>query len=216
MNYFDLNNQSSSIIIVNGVKMTMAEFNKMKRAKANNTKRKKKELNEIQLLPSDINALMKNVKVFKSLEAFYNNGYRQWGTIHRQLLNIDNMGAKFALMIYSIGEINSLITKICRIAKKKDKSVYAYVQKLSYKMVDAKLRLKDLYKVVMGSGVLSSPFNNHEMVNGSQKRLGLKILTKRSSDAINELDNIIKRLNEMSVIPDSVYNNERITSYGAN
>ena len=160
MNYFDLNNQSSSIIIVNGVKMTMAEFNKMKRAKANNTKRKKKELTEIQLLPSDINVLMKNVKVFKSLEAFYNNGYRQWGTIHRQLLNIDNMGAKFALMIYSIGEINSLITKICRIAKKKDKSVYAYVQKLSYKMDDAKLRLKDLYKVVMGSGVLSSPFNN--------------------------------------------------------
>ena len=54
------------------------------------------------------------------------------------------------------------------------------------------------------------------MVNGSQKRLGLKILTRRTSDAINELDNIIKRLNEMSVIPDSVYNNERITSYGAN
>lgn len=214
MNYFDKPNLSQTII-VNGVKMTMAEFNKMKRAKTNKAKRKKKELTEIQLLPSDINALMKNVKVFKSLVAFYNNGYRQWGTIHRQLLKIDNMGAKFALMIYSIDEINSLVTKICRIAKKKEKSVYAYVQKLSYKMDDAKLRLKDLHNVVIGSDVLNSPFNNHEIINGTQRRLGLKILTKRTTDAINELDNIIKHLNDMSVIPDSIYDNEKIMSYGA-
>lgn len=68
----------SQYIIVNGVRMTMTEYNKMKRAK-NKAKRKKKELSEIQLLPSDIKTLMRNVKVFKSLVAFYNNGYKQWG-----------------------------------------------------------------------------------------------------------------------------------------
>lgn len=206
--------QQDQPITVNGVTMSMAEFNKMKRAKAR-AKRKKKELNEIQLLPADIKTLMRNVKVFKSLVAFYNNGYKQWGTIHRQVLNIDNMGTKFTLTKLAILEINSIIEDICKIAKKKEKSVYAYVQKLSYKMNDVKVRLQSLYDVVMGTGIINSPFANHEIINGTGRRLGLKILMYKTADAINEIDTIINRLQDMSVIPDSVYDKSRIMSYGA-
>ena len=202
-------------IIVNGVTMTMAEYNKKVRA-LKKAKRKKKELNEIQLLPTDIKTLMRNVKVFKSLVAFYNNGYKQWGTIHRQVLNIDDMGGKFIFVKSSILEINSIIEEICSIAKKREKSVYAYVQKLSYKMNDVKTRLQALYDVVIGTNIINSPFANHEIINGTGRRLGLKILMYKTSDAINEIDAIISRLNEMSTIPDSIYDNSKLMGYGTN
>lgn len=202
-------------IIVNGVTMTMAEYNKKVRA-LKKAKRKKKELSEIQLLPTDIKTLMRNVKVFKSLVAFYNNGYKQWGTIHRQVLNIDDMGGKFILVKSSILEINSIIEEICSIAKKREKSVYAYVQKLSYKMNDVKTRLQALYDVVIGTNIINSPFANHEIINGTGRRLGLKILMYKTSDAINEIDAIINRLNDMSTIPDSIYDNSKLMGYGTN
>lgn len=202
-------------IIVNGVTMTMAEYNKKVRA-LKKAKRKKKELNEIQLLSTDIKTLMRNVKVFKSLVAFYNNGYKQWGTIHRQVLNIDDMGGKFILVKSSILEINSIIEEICSIAKKREKSVYAYVQKLSYKMNDVKTRLQALYDVVIGTNIINSPFANHEIINGTGRRLGLKILMYKTSDAINEIDAIISRLNDMSTIPDSIYDNSKLMGYGTN
>ena len=69
-------------IIVNGVKMTIKEYNLLRKKKATNkSKRKpKKQLNEIQLLPDDIKTLMKSTKVFKSLVAYYKNRYKN-GTI---------------------------------------------------------------------------------------------------------------------------------------
>lgn len=203
----------SQYIIVNGVRMTMTEYNKMKRAK-NKAKRKKKELSEIQLLPSDIKTLMRNVKVFKSLVAFYNNGYKQWGTIHRELLGIDDMETRFVVVKLRIHEVNSIIENICEIAKKKEKSVYAYVQKLSYKMIETKECMQSLYDVVMGTNVINSPFATHEIISGTGRRLGLKILMYKTYDAIAEIDNIINKLHGLEEIPNSVYDNSRVMNYG--
>lgn len=203
----------SQFITVNGVRMTIAEFNKMKRAK-NKAKRRKKELSEIQLLPSDIKALMRNVKVFKSLVAFHNNGYKQWGTIHRELLKIDDMDTKFVVVKMKILEINSIIENICDIAKKKEKSVYAYVQKLSYKMSEVKECMQTLYNVVRGTNVINSPFATHEIISGTGRRLGLKILMYKTYDAISEIDNIINKLQGLGEIPNSVYDNSRLMNYG--
>lgn len=203
----------SQYIIVNGVRMTMTEYNKMKRAK-NKAKRKKKELSEIQLLPSDIKTLMRNVKVFKSLVAFYNNGYKQWGTIHRELLRIDDMETIFVVVKLRIHEVNSIIENICEISKKKEKSVYAYVQKLSYKMIETKECMQSLYDVVMGTNVINSPFATHEIISGTGRRLGLKILMYKTYDAIAEIDNIINKLHGLEEIPNSVYDNSRVMNYG--
>ena len=77
--YNDFYGYTDNTIIVNGVKMTMKEYNALRKEKAKNkSKRKaKKQLNEIQLLPDDIKTLMKSTKVFKSLVAYYKNGYKQ-------------------------------------------------------------------------------------------------------------------------------------------
>ena len=71
--YNDFYGYTDNNIIVNGVKMTMKEYNAFRREKAKNkNKRKaKKQLNELQLLPDDIKTLMKPTKGFNSLVAYY-------------------------------------------------------------------------------------------------------------------------------------------------
>ena len=80
-----------------------------KKAKNKNKRKAKKQLNEIQLLPDDIKTLMKSTKVFKSLVAYYKNGYKQWGNIHREVFKIDNMGDKFILVVSAIKATNKHI-----------------------------------------------------------------------------------------------------------
>ena len=203
-------------IIVNGVKMTIKEYNLLRKKKATNkSKRKpKKQLNEIQLLPDDIKTLMKSTKVFKSLVAYYKNGYKQWGNIHREVLKIDNMGGKFILVVSSIKTTNELIADICNLAKHSNKAVFGMIQDLSYKMTDLQHKLMNLHNVVTGSGIINSPFNIHEVINGKGRRLGLKILMYRTEDAIIAINTIIYKLQQLAVIPDSIYNNTSILKYG--
>lgn len=207
---------ADNTIIVNGVKMTMKEYNALRKEKTKNkNKRKaKKQLNEIQLLPDDIKTLMKSIKVFKSLVAYYKNGYKQWGNIHREVLKIDNMGGKFILVVSAIETTNKHITEICNLAKHSDKAVFGMLQDLSYKMTDLQCKLMDLHKVVNGSDIINSPFNTHEVINGKGRRLGLKILMYRTEDAIIAINTIIYKLQQLAVIPDSIYDNTSILKYG--
>ena len=207
---------TDNTIIVNGVKMTMKEYNAFRREKVKNkNKRKaKKQLNEIQLLPDDIKTLMKSTKVFKSLVAYYKNGYKQWGNIHREVLKIDNMGDKFILVVSAIETTNKHITDICNLAKHSNKAVFGMIQDLSYKMADLQSKLMNLHNVVTGSGIINSPFNIHEVINGKGRRLGLKILMYRTEDAIIAINTIIYKLQQLAVIPDSIYDNASILKYG--
>lgn len=207
---------TDNTIIVNGVKMTMKEYNALRKEKAKNkSKRKaKKQLNEIQLLPDDIKTLMKSTKVFKSLVAYYKNGYKQWGNIHREVLKIDNMGGKFILVVSAIETTNKHITEICNLAKHSNKAVFGMIQDLSYKMADLQSKLMSLHSVVNGSGIIHSPFNTHEVINGTNRRLGLKILMYRTEDAIIAINTIIYKLQQLAVIPNSIYDNTSILKYG--
>ena len=157
---------------------------------------------------------MKSTKVFKSLVAYYKNGYKQWGNIHREVLKIDNMGGKFILVVSAIETANKLIADICNVAKRSNKAVFGMIQDLSYKMADLQSKLMRLHSVVNGSNIINSPFNAHEVINGNGKRLGLKILMYRTEDAIIAINTIIYKLQQLAVIPDSIYNNASILKYG--
>lgn len=214
--YNDFYGYTDNTIIVNGVKMTIKEYNLLRKKKATNkSKRKpKKQLNEIQLLPNDIKTLMKSTKVFKSLVAYYTNGYKQWGNIHREVLKIDNMGGKFILVVSAIKTTNELIADICNVAKHSNKAVFGMIQDLSYKMADLQSKLMSLHSVVTGSDIINSPFNTHEVINGTNRRLGLKILMYRTEDAIIAINTIIYKLQQLAVIPNSIYDNTSILKYG--
>lgn len=190
--------EQSQVIVVNGVTMTLKEYRKQTR-KATNTKKAKRELSAIKMLPNEINYLLKQVKVIKSLGAYYDNGYRQWGTKCRDfVLKHKDMEIPFLNFRLRSRELLAIANDIEKIAKGNEKAVYQYVQKFAWKLEDVQKAMEELYKGVRKSGVLEH-FAEYEFVNGTQRRLGLKILMVRSSKAIDDLYAIIGKLTDISV-----------------
>lgn len=186
-------------IIVNGVKMSMADYKKVIKEKKSklNIKKPKKVLTEINLLPSDIKEMMKKVKLIKSLSAYYDNGYKQWGTIAKRIINLDEIRKPFVCYRIKAREIQKTMEEISAISKKNDKSVYQYIRKLSYQLDDICTQMDLLFKGVSRSGI-AYRYKDHECINGSGRRLGLQTLMSRSWSATKELNNIIKRCQAIS------------------
>lgn len=182
-------------IMVGGVKMTIKEFKAMQKAKAKKKKTSKK-VTSITILPSEIKAMMRNVKVLNSLVAYHTHGYRQWGTIANLLMGLREIKSPFNNLVINTKQAIRLIEKINKIAKDNDKDVFQYVKKLSWKLDDVKNELDELVKGINSSGVCHQ-FGTHECINGTGRRLGLKILTQRSYKAIRELGYICAKLDNI-------------------
>ena len=188
--------EQASTITINGVTMSMTDYRKM--VKQNTKKRKAKELNTIQLLPNEITYLMKQVRVIKSLGAYYNNGYRQWGTKCRDfVLQLKETRVPFLLFNNRSKELFEIMQSIQTLSKKKEKSVFQYVEKFAYKLDDIKEQMQALCNGVKQSRVIEQ-FKDYEFISGQGRRLGLKILMIRTSKAIDEIDVIINRLSDIT------------------
>ena len=138
--------------------------------------------------------MIRGAKVMTSLSAYYKHGYRQWGTICKTILNLKDIQSSFVRYTMSAKAVNEVINEINEIAKHNSKSVFAYVRKLSWKLDDVAKDMKALQEGINKSGVLYSPMQTHECINGTGRRLGLNILMQRTSDAIKELEVIVNNL----------------------
>lgn len=202
MAYITNNNicEQSNIIFVNGVKMTISEWKAIHQQNkpTNKPKKVQKQVTAITILPQEIKALLKGSKVVNSLAAYYQNGYRQWGNVHKDVINNRNINSPFVKFNIEARKTNLLIKEINHIAKHNSKSVYSYVRKLSWQIEDLQNALKALYDGVDKSQILYSPYSNSECINGKGRRLGLKILMFRAFDAMNSLDKTAKELQKIA------------------
>lgn len=191
--------EQSNTIVVNGISMSMIEYRKQMKAKTAKPKRRvKKQLTEIQLLPNELTYLMKQVRIIKSLGAYYNNGYRQWGTKCRDyVLNLEETNIHFVRFQLRSEELMKIMQDIKKLAKLKEKAIYQYVEKFAYKLDDIKEQMQALCNGVKQSRVIEQ-FKDYEFINGQGRRLGLKILMIRTSKAIDEIDVIINRLSDIT------------------
>ena len=196
--------EKAQTIKVNAQDMPITEYKKMlaEKKKTNGkkkaTRRNKKNSKEITILPKDIKIMLRGAKVMASLSAYYKHGYRQWGTICKTILNLKDIQSPFVRYTMSAKAVNEVIKEINDIAKHNSKSVFAYVRKLSWKLDDVAKDMKALQDGVNKSGVLYSPMQTHECINGTGRRLGLNILMLRTSDAIKELKVIVNNLQYMA------------------
>lgn len=181
------------MIIVNGVKMSISEYKKLKRASNPKPKKKaKKTYTEITILPSDIKSMMNQVKLIKSLSAYYDNCYRQWGNIAKRIINLKEIRVPFVAFRIKAREIDYIINEINEISKRNSKSVYDYIRRFSYLLEDITDCINNLSSAVSKSGVINVHYN-HECISGCGRRLGLRILIARTYSATKELKEIIKR-----------------------
>lgn len=194
----------ANMVTVNGVTMSLKDYRKIIRErkeaahpKKKAPKRKKKELTEINLLSTDINTMMKKVKLIRSLSAYYDNAYRQWGTIARDIINRKEINSPFVMYRVKARELNNTIDSISEIAKKNEKAIYQYIEKLSYQLDDLRICIDNLCSGISKSGVMQL-HGDHECINGRGRRLGLQTLVSRSWSAMCEINSIIRKCQNIS------------------
>lgn len=194
----------ANMVTVNGVTMPLKEYKKMIKAKKElsqpkkkTTKRNKKTLTEINLLEKDIKKMVRNIRLIKSLAAYYDHGYKQWGTIAKSIINRPEISRPFILYRVKAREVCNTILDISEIAQKNEKAIYQYIEKLSYQLDDLRGHIDSLCKGISESGVMQM-YKEHECINGTGKRLGLKTLVSRSWSAMCEINAIIMQCNNIA------------------
>lgn len=204
----------SNYVVVGGKKMTMQEYRKYKKQKdveiqsklskkkqaeikrAKKESKKKRET-EITVLPGIVKSIVKNAGPIKSLAAYYDNAYRQWGTIASSILKLSEIDEPFRLFRVDAYQIVDAIKEISEVAKGNEKAVFSYIQKLSWRLDNARNKMKLLYSGVISSGVLEQ-FKDKECINGEGRRLGLRILMTRTFKSLDNIENAINELNRIA------------------
>lgn len=201
-------------IVVEGKKMTMQEWKKYKKEKdaliqSKLSKKKQREIRkakreakkkretEITILPGIIKNIIKNAGPIKSLASYYDNAYRQWGTIATTILKLPEIESPFVLFRSDAYELAKVIEEISEIAKGNEKAVFAYIQKLSWVLDNTRGKMKTLYSGVVSSGVLEQ-FKDKECINGEGRRLGLRILMPRTFKSMDAIEKAIAELSRIA------------------
>jgi len=198
MSKWDTFYRNETKVVYNGVEMTLAEANKLKKKEEKKKKIKAKNDKIIPLLPDYIKSFTKNLKLCKSLTAYKNNGYRQWGTIVLDVLNNPLISTPFAKFSTAVTEMNKNLTLIEKIAKRNDKDVFGIIEKLHWAIDDAHNALDDLTDGITKSGVLTEPlYKGKEFIYGNGRRLGLKELCSRTSVTMMLMQNTINELKKI-------------------
>lgn len=189
----------TDVIYVNGKKMTQKELKAMIKAKSIDSKPKKKaKKTAIQEIPSWVKTIVRNAGPIKSLAAYYDNGYKQWGNIARVVIQEPQIYRPFLAFRSKVCDMTCIINEINIIGKHDEKAIFAYLQKLSWKLDDIKKDMDSLYHAVQESGVLDT-FKDRECINGTGRRLGLAILMERTYRSIRNMNDTINDIEKVAV-----------------
>lgn len=216
--FYNSVNAMEQYIYINGVKMTYAEYKKQLKAKEKAKKEEKKTKRAqalIRQLPPYIDSMIKHIKVLKSLSAYYDNGYRQWGIVARDIINNPLIKSSFLKYRIRTREMNTILEDIRKIGGKNEKNVFQYIEKLSYKIDDMRTEICNLSQGVYDSRVCEF-YKDKECINGNGRRLGLKVLMRKAYTSMSKIDELIKELNQIASkgldVTDYNYHNGRYTN----
>lgn len=187
-------------IIINGEKLTMAEYKKSLKASKKTTKKTDKPVNdepkEVSVVASTIEQLVKPMTALKSLQVYKTHAYRSWGTIANEIMAYRPIKRAMASYCVKFSEFNDLMKQIKNLAKKNEKAIYQYVEKLSWKLDDMKADITAISKAVNESGVCNT-FKGHEAINGVGRQLGLKTVITKCLANISTMEEAIKTLQDI-------------------
>lgn len=192
--------RENSLIVVNGVKMTLTEYRKRQRA-ANASARAKERKKPVQRQPRDadmreivcvsdtISRMLRPMTILKSFSAYYDNAYKQWGTISRDILQNRKIRPHFVHYRAAMRELDELLAEVQKCARRNEKAAYQFVERISWKLEDISELIGKIMKGAHDSGVLEI-YGQHEAINGKGRRLGLQTLVCKAHKAIQQLRDI--------------------------
>lgn len=191
--------EQNQLISVNGVLMTIKEYKASKATPKKKSSKKTQKYNSVSMVKDEISPMFCDLDVLKSLTAYYRHGYKQWGTIASEMMALNKIRRPLLTSVLKTKEIEEIMGIINDMSKRSEKNVFAYVEKLSWKVDDLRTALNELTDGISSSGVISR-FGNHEMISGSKdgKRLGLKTLTRRAWKATIKMEKLIRELQNIA------------------
>ena len=192
--------KGSATIVVGGVRMTLEAYKKQLKEKnsgGNAKKHKKAEKKDIGVVAQEIEGMLKEMTSLKSIQVYKNHAYRSWGTIANEILAYRGISRPMAMYCVKFGELNTLLNDIQKMAKRNEKSVYQYIDKMAWKLDDMRLNIIDMTKAVNESGVCQR-FKDHEAINGKGRQLGLQTIILKALKSMDSIDKAIKRLREIA------------------
>jgi len=199
----------NTIIEVNGEKMTIKEWKASVAAKQKERRGKKRFLDlskpkkvekkekEISLIAEEVEKMLKPMIILKSIQVYKNHAYRSWGTIANEILAHDGIRKPMTEYCVRLGELNTLVSDIQTMAKRNEKAVYQYVEKVAWKLDDMKQNIVSIIKGVEKSGVCER-FKNHEAIYGEGRQLGLQTVVTKCLKSIGEIETIIESLKNIA------------------
>lgn len=180
-------------IEVNGVMMSVREYKKRKK-----TPKVKKQIqySPIKTIGGEIKVMIKNLKLLKSLTAYYHHAYKQWGRLGREIVNNEYINGPFILYISKTNELDKVMYDILYCVQHNSKSLFAYLEKLVYVLDDVKVAIDNLATACIKSGLMDK-YHDKEFINGTDKRLGLRTLISRSNAATKDINHAILEINRI-------------------
>lgn len=164
--------------------------------------------NSVTSVADVIAKLEKACKWLNSLKAYKDNGYRQWGVIARNIIEMDGVREYLgkACAHYS-GYCRPYMHQVKAMSRHNDSDLFQYVNWIYNHFVEIRNNLSSLMSAFSQSGVLYA-FRNEECIKGSAdgKRVGLRQLVQNSTDGMSKIDNIINELR--TIIDNGVNPNE--------
>lgn len=136
----------------------------------------------------------------KTTEAYYHNGYKQWGNIWKTIAQNPLIEPHFISFISAYYDANKALKMIVNIAKKNDRDIFQYIEKLAYKIDDMAESILKISDAVAEAGIYSNPsYNGKECVYGDGRRLGIRTLCSRVSENIAYAKKAVAELIAMTI-----------------
>lgn len=187
MNYYDKMESENATIVVEGIKYTMKEWKKIKAKKAKEEAIVERNKKIEPLLPQFCKDMVGEFSLAKSLVAYYNNGYRQWGNVVKEILAMPNVEHNFVLLKKHYSEALKALNAI-KNARSNTRNYSAMLDTLWYRLDDCRTDVDNLSNAIVDSNVLTNPFYaNKECIFGEGRRLGLRTLISRTMLALNDM-----------------------------
>lgn len=195
--------QSVITVIVDGksVTMTMAEYRKM--YQPNKGKRNKKndaaKANSVTDVESQIVKIERACRYLDSIVAYSRNGYKQWGVIAETIINLEAIRKPLGLVCGNYnGYCKDYMTRIKQMSRKNDKDLFQFINFLANHFEIVKTNLDALMHNISTSGVLAA-YRHEKCITEQGRRLGLRILVKRSTNAMGDIEGCLNTLRDLVI-----------------
>lgn len=196
------------IYLSDGSKVSLREYKAMKRAEKKAAEaaekkaaKKKRSVTAMRLLAMQVANINTSFKLSKSYMAYFRHGYKQWGNIWRTIVRDEHIQPHFEEFVEAHHKATDAAAKIEKIAKKSDKDIYGYIEKLAYAMDDMLTAINKIADGCVEAQLYANPmYKGKEVVYGSKdgKRLGIKQLNERIGENITATTKGIHALLKMA------------------